>query len=182
MSKQFFFPALLFLVFWGACRKSEEITKPEFYWGDATALQNGKSWTGDPFARIDRRDKSLMHIDIDSMILDFYLKESLNIHNVPMKPGNYVVGSYGFGVPQQERDSLPSATFFLREHDVILASYDILEADSSNYIEVTSIDSATLEVKGTFTLTFAADWKAYSYLSDTIRFREGRFHTRLVNF
>ncbi len=182
MSKQFFFPALLFLVFCSACEKSDEISKNPIFWGEATALQNGKPWRADPFARKNLFKPERMDIKMDSLLGGVRIVEALNLSNVPLKPGTYSVRKGDRTVPFSEQQDA-WATFGLTNQDVIYAIYHVWESDSrSNFVTVISVDSVKGgEVRGTFDLTFVVWRKAFSYMPDTVRFRNGRFHTRFID-
>ncbi len=124
-----------------------------------------------------------MDIVMDSLLPDRRIVESLGLHQIPMKPGTYFVQDYDQTLPIAERDQIFFGGFGIRDHDVIYAIYRVLESDSSsNWVTVISVDNTPGgEVMGTFDLTFVASWKAYSYFPDTVRFRDGWFHTRFID-
>lgn len=67
--------------------------------------------------------------------------------------------------------------------DVSLNSYYTVDSED-NYIQIDSYNEKTQEVKGTFQLTFAVrkNRSPGDPLPDTLRFRNGRFHTKIIRY
>lgn len=67
--------------------------------------------------------------------------------------------------------------------DVSLNSYYTVDSED-NYIQIDSYNAKTQEIAGTFQLTFAVrkNRSPGDALPDTLRFRNGRFHTRIIRY
>lgn len=67
--------------------------------------------------------------------------------------------------------------------DVGLNSYYIIDSED-NYIQIDRYNKKNQEVKGTFQLTFAVrkNRSPGDPLPDTLRFRNGRFHTKIIRY
>ena len=167
-------PALLLLLavnLFIACKKDPE---PSRYWGEATAIINGKPWTAHPIAWLSPVSGNNCLIEIDSIDQFAALRQGLDFFKVPFKPGTHpVVNS-----DSQVDDTLVGADFYYLDYDVLYGNYKILEADSSSFVNLQSYDSITKELRGSFNLTFIATLKPAGE-PDTLRVRNGTFHTRV---
>ncbi|MDX1913760.1 MAG: hypothetical protein SFV22_19850 [Saprospiraceae bacterium] len=146
------------------------------YWGSASAIRNNMSWTGAPISVAidnDYQGKGFQ-ISIDSLDKYGIPQESLTFSKVPFQPGK----SYLFDTYQQTDDGLVGAHYFILDDDVLIGSYKVVE-DSTSFITLTSYDSTSRELKGIFEATFVVEHRPDPTYPDTIRFRNGHFHTRL---
>jgi hypothetical protein len=78
----------------------------------------------------------------------------------------------------------PSAAFFtlISDGDVSGNSYYTVDSED-NYIQIDTYNSKTKEIWGSFQLTLAIYRPRYSdALPDTLRFRNGRFHTKIIRY
>lgn len=161
-----------------SCNKSEKLPiEPSPYWGEISADKNGEPWMASPYAII---NINLNRYDIIDLAFHFYdqygiRRESCSLYKVPLVKGTYPV----VNTPISKKDSLVGGNFFYTEDDVLYGSYDILESDSSSFVSLLSYDSIMKEVKGKFDLTFIVINKPYPDAPDTIRLRNGTFHTRI---
>lgn len=103
--------------------------------------------------------------------------EIFSIVKIPFIPGTYQV----YNTLIQTNDSIAGALFGYIDYDEFKGNYTILESDSSSFVTLESYDTITKEIKGRFDLTFIKDIKPYPEASDTIRFRDGYFHTKIIN-
>lgn len=69
------------------------------------------------------------------------------------------------------------------DSDVALNSYYTVDSED-NYLQIDSYNAKTQEIKGTFQLTFAVrkNRSPGDPLPDTLRFRNGRFHTKIIRY
>lgn len=165
----------LSLIFF-SCKKENPGENPKLspnHWGESSAQKNGLSWTADPVCWIDIVDHSTMHIELDSTINGYFLTESLSFHEVPAMTGSYDI-SKSAGSPNGEAD----AYLYFWESDVPLGLYHVLEGHP-NQLTISSFDTTSKEIKGSFTLTLLVDHRPYPGAPDTIRFTNGQFHGRL---
>ena len=104
--------------------------------------------------------------------------ESIEIHKIPFSSGTYPIVNT---IPQDD-DGLVGAGFWHVDQDVIYSSYKILESDSSSFVTLTSYDTISQEIRGHFDLTFIKDQANPEFdFPDTIRFRNGAFHTKVFD-
>ncbi|MBK8923611.1 MAG: hypothetical protein IPM81_19315 [Saprospirales bacterium] len=80
----------------------------------------------------------------------------------------------------QTDDGLVGSHYFFNDDDFLLGYYDVLEADSSSFMTILSYDTVTREVKGTFEATYIVKQRPYPGAPDTIRLRNGVFHTKVL--
>jgi hypothetical protein len=177
MKKLFFLLYIVLFCFASSCDKNEEpIPEKEFFfWGETTALQNGESWEACPFSDFDLADGEKFNLVSDVLINNNFLVESLGFIKIPFSLGTYTVTSE---LPINNNEQVGG--FFSFQHDdEIRAGYEVTEADNSNFLTITSYDSTTLELKGTFDLTFLKTSGSSEY-PDTVRFTNGEFHTKII--
>ena len=172
--KYFFYFALISLFL--ACGKNQEKPSlPENYWGEASAERNGKPWATNPVCWINIVNKTNVIIELDSFINNYYLKESLIIFDIPPFLGTYKVNKL-----TAAKDLNSSLSMW--DADLSIGGYTLLESDSNtNRVTLTSYDTLSKEIKGTFNLTYiVVPPGPYPDYPDTIRFRNGKFHGKLI--
>ena len=149
-------------------------TKPYPYWGEASATINGKLWTAQPSATVNYIHGHGWDIEIDSFYSGI-LRQALGIYKVPFTPGTYpVINTF-----PQEDDSMVGGDLGYWTADQADGRYTILESDSSSFVTMQSYDSITKELRGTFDLTFIVFHRPYPSSPDTLRVRNGVFHTKV---
>lgn len=158
-----------------ACDKTSPPEDDSPYWGSTTTIKNGEPWSGEPFSFININHGKGFEIIVDSLDKYGIRRESLSFSKVPFLPGKSpLVNTF----PQTD-DGLVGAHYFILDDDVILGAYTVLESDSSSFITLTSYDSISKELKGVFDVTFIVNFRPNASYPDTMRFRNGQFHTRL---
>ncbi|MDP1813484.1 MAG: hypothetical protein Q8K92_03465 [Leadbetterella sp.] len=164
---------ILALIFSG-CDKTDPPVDNSPYWGTCSAIVNGENWEGDPVAGVNINHGNGVDLIIDS--LDKYgIKRSvLGIMKVPLKIGTYPI----VVTTPQVNDGKVGAINAPLEDDIVLGYYKVLELDSSSYITLTSYDSVSNEISGIFDITFLKE-QGGSLYPDTLRFRDGQFHTKV---
>jgi hypothetical protein len=165
-----------FLVFLFACKKEPaKPALPEGYYGTASAERNGKPWTAHPSCWIDLVDHTNLVVELDSLNEDFYTEESLIIDGIPPFLGTYRVYKFKIG-----EDHL-NANLSMWDEDQPLGYYELIESDSNtNLVSLTSYDTLSKEIKGTFNLSFIVSERPYSSYPDTIRFKNGKFSGKII--
>jgi hypothetical protein len=157
-----------------SCHKKEPFIDNSPYWGELSLLKNNMKWVGKPFA-----EKDLLKgfgLELDSLDIFGVRRESISFTKIPYKTGTFALNNT---IPQND-DSLIGAGYFIVDDDVSLGNYLVLESDSSSFITITSYDSLSNEIKGTFDATFIVEQKPDASYPDTVRFRNGVFHTKLI--
>lgn len=167
----------MLLILLASCEKEPQPPQQEGpWWGEAAAEKNGIQWEGSPYAVVSKNFPDRLTIFLDSLDKNSLRREQLSFYRVPLIGGTYPV----LDAPPQVEDSLVRSTLYYVEVDVLYGVYKILEADSSSFITITSYDSVSKEVKGTFDVTFITEIKPYASAPDTIRMRNGTFHTKVI--
>jgi hypothetical protein len=160
-----------------SCTQEPQEPAPEGpWWGEASATKNGISWIGKPYAVTSKEYSDRVNISIDSLMNDYYTTKSLEIYRVPVYLGTYRI----FDNLPKINDSIVRAKYYFVDYDVLYGTYKVLESDSSSFITVTSYDSVSKEVKGTFDVTLVKEISPGPNAPDTIRFRNGMFHTKVI--
>ena len=160
-----------------SCKKDPTpIVEPSPYWGESSATINGVPWAAQPTAFVNLIYGNNWHIIMNYFDQNNILREGLNLIKVPFKVGTYPV----VNGDAQLNDSLLGADFTYWIDDQTDGYYTVLESDSSSFVSLTSYDTTTKELRGTFTITFIAVHKPpYPGATDTLRVRNGVFHTRV---
>lgn len=169
--------SLMFLVFFEACKKNTDPkpSLPEGYFGEVVTERNGKKWTGYTACWIDIIDQKNININLDSFENGYFLRESLTLYTIPPKTGTYKV--YRLAPSKTKLHS----SFGVWEGDLPLGEYEILEADSAtNTVTLSTYDTLSKEIKGTFNLSFIVTDKPYPTYPDTIRLKNGKFSGKLI--
>ena len=161
--------------FLACCSDPEKPSLPDDYWGEASAERNGKPWITNPACWIDRNDNTNIVVQLDSFIDSYYLKESLIILGIPPFLGTYKVHKATAAIELNSSLSMWDADF-------PIGGYILLEADSNtNLVTLASYDTLSKEVKGTFNLTYVFVSKPFPDYPDTLRFKNGKFHGKILN-
>ncbi len=164
---------LLLLV--GACKEEQRVI-PAIYWGEITALKNGEPWRGEIRANPNKLEGDGFDISVDVYDDKSIRIEFLSIVRIPLLEQYTIVDTLLF--PEGIMGKSTSAGYGLSHDDAQIAFYYVLEEDGiTNYINVTSYNEATGEVKGEFEISYLQT-RAQS-VPDTVRFTEGLFHTRI---
>ena len=113
-------------------------------------------------------------VELDSFIDNYYLKESLIILGIPPFLGTYKVNKL-----TAAKDLNSSLSMW--DADFPIGGYTLLESDSNtNRVTLTAYDTLSKEIKGTFNLTYIFVSKPFPNYPDTLRFRNGNFHGKLI--
>ena len=178
MKNLFFFLATIVLL--NACNKKSdpEPVLPGNYWGEATGYKNGVLWSSYPACWIDLIDKNTITVELDSFYKGYrlyYARESLIISKIPPFPGTYKVEKFKLNVT----NVYSHLSFW--DDDQLLGEYDILESDSNtNLVTLQSIDTLSKEIRGSFNLSYLVQHRPYPNAPDTIRFKNGMFHGKII--
>jgi len=136
-----------------SCSKEtiEAILEPSPYWGTISVLQNGLSWSAEPYAYITVNQNNSLGVKADVLNVNGIRKESISFIKIPFSLGTYPV----VNTDARDDDGLVGAGFWHVDHDVIHSSYKILESDSSSFVTLTNYDTISQEIRGHFDLTLA---------------------------
>ena len=160
-----------------ACSKEPAPEPPAGpWWGETRALENNQIWQGKPYAVVSKDYPTRVLIAMDSVSNGYYVTKGLNFYRIPLRVGTYPV----LDNPPQIRDSVERAKYYYLDYDVLYGVYKVLESDTTNAITISSYDSVSREIKGSFNVTFVPEHLPYPGAPDTIRFRNGQFHTKII--
>jgi hypothetical protein len=159
----------------------------EQYFGYAKAHINGT------IVNFNKVRGNLLYNLEDSVSLNFekwdglVLKESISIQKI-YKNTNNSQRIYKYSYSNNRIEKLSSAYYTLRDDgDVLCDVYNVYEPDSiQNFITITSFNTQTKEIRGTFQATYLIDssrviaiGKCRPTAPDTIRIRNGEFYTKI---
>lgn len=179
--KNILLSACLCLFIFATCKKNN--SEPEGnYYGYAKAEINGVPIT---FNKV--RGGLLYNLN-DSISLNFekwdglIQKEDFGFQKLyKFSTSSQRVFKYNYGAARIEK--LSSSYYTLIGGDVICDRYDIYEPDSMlNRITITSLNTQTNEISGTFQATYIIDptrVKCKPTAPDTLRIRNGEFYTKI---
>jgi hypothetical protein len=183
MNKLPVFTCALFIFILSGCKK--EVSLPPLnkdYWGEASANKNNEAWRPYVIGRTARGWPGVYSITMDT-----YDK-----NNAPV--GGLII----FGLPldstgvfritethaQSTKNGAISALYVTMDGDDALGDSFALLRSENNYIEISQIKNDT--VSGRFNVycfrneQITGPIRRYSEKSDTIRFTEGKFYTKIV--
>ena len=197
--KNFFIPMFIFALIIVSCKKEIINTQvPDYqytgYPGDITGLLfNGQPWTlplnwhTQTFGLVHLPDTSCNKlfgsIHVESFTGSKENRESIGISSIPVKRGKFIF-------PTEADITLPTcspvliAAIFLFEADgdAIAGIYTRLPNVESS-VTISSYDTISGDVRGTFDITFLKHYKTPGYYNnypDTVRFNGGQFHTKWI--
>jgi len=184
------FLALIVLVI--SCDKTRPM--PKNSWGYLEADVNGKQWENlyenayqSVTASIGPTGDSLpcqeTELSISSYLYtnEMYQRKLLILHNVALRKGRYNVAAFNTNACMKPDTIYAHLHLSSDDGDVFAGYYNTLESEN-NYLKIDEYNPKTKEIKGRFQLTLVfggennqTQWR------DTLRFTNGKFHTKLVN-
>lgn len=170
---------ILGLVVCSACKKSNE--EPELYWGSVSAIKNGVAWEAEIYAGENRPYNQGIDIGIEKFNSKRLRREGLYFFKIPLNTGVYPLSETDVRII----DSLTGAFYntLLDDGDVAGDAYYLFSGEHiENQIEITEIKGK--EIKGTFQVSFLKDLRygaADPSAPDTVVFKNGKFHTRILH-
>jgi hypothetical protein len=168
-----FISVVSFAVF--SCNKPEKI-KTDFK-GTTTAVKNGVFWTAECTSLLDSYNTNIVYLYVDKYDQFGEKRESFKISKMKIETGRFkVINGLGISPAPNYSSHYESSV----SDDAIDGFYTVLESDS-NYIEIDSINLLTYDFSGQYNITFIKDtnFNINPNLSDTIRFLEGEFNTKI---
>lgn len=156
----------------------EQDTEPEYYWGEASAEQNGIPWESKIFGA---ERNNLIDITLHRFNQANLRRENFYVYKIPPKIGTYKIQRTS---AHSEADTTGIFYNTLEDDgDVILDIYYLNESDTSHFVEITSYDTKTDIIEGTFQVSLIRDDsrpKRHPSIADTIQFTNGRFRTKIL--
>ena len=111
---------------------------------------------------------------------DTYLRQTFIFIKLFLKKGRYKIIPFLNGYCDDKDPVYANFYTWTSDGDVFGDSYKVL-ASEENYVEIESYNSKTKEIWGNFQITFVLEESGPSHvLADTLRFKNGRFHTKII--
>ena len=186
--KNIYYKIILVLILFVSCKKSP---LDKLYSGNISGLllnnnplQSQSDWTYEAKGYVGAPHLScitnLGAVDIQSFTKDKFLRENIALFGLPLQTGKVVFT----GKEDDECHYVPDAIIFLaaEEGDALVGTYAPLHS-VENSVTITSYNSSSGDVSGTFDITFIKrDLSPYYYsnYTDTVRFSGGQFKTRWI--
>lgn len=161
-----------------ACKKGVQAPPEDtnIYWGVISVNKNGTPWIALPSVRMHTRFENKLNFSFTHFDENGFKRERCGVFKVPAQPGTYSLHNTSIQVD----DSLVGSTLFYTDDDLLLGYYDVLEADSSSFVTITSFDSITKEVRGNFEIIYKVSKYPFPGAPDTIRMQNGIFYTKIL--
>lgn len=170
---------LFFLILFSSCEKDPQIVQDpqnrNVYSGTFYVERNGVEWKAQPTAKSNPYDKKYFSIGFDSLNFGL-LQKSFAFTKLPI--------SYFDTIKNFTNESpeifTPKVYFANIDVDVTYDSWRLMLQDSANnWIKINKFDTITKEVEGSFSATMIRTDGHSPGQPDTLRFRKGRFATKL---
>lgn len=165
-------------------------------WGYLTADMNGSDWSKTYKNAYQVTHGAISYLDkpqgvfysISSMLYtaEGYNRQEMLFQNIPFSPqtGRHRVVSCN-AYASCKSSNKPNVALFelLSDGDVSGDCFNTVDSED-NYIQIDSYNAERKEIKGHFQLTLANARipRSSKALPDTLRFRNGRFHTKIIEF
>jgi hypothetical protein len=166
---------------------------PKYSWGYLEADVNGKQWgnlyknayqavvaqIGQTGNLLPCKEKAL---SISSYLYnnDMYQRKLLTFYNLSLKKGRYSIVAFDRNSCMVSDTIYSDLNLLGDDGDVFAGYYNVLETEN-NYLLIDEYNPKTKEIKGQFQLTLVfggednqTQWR------DTLRFTNGKFHTKLL--
>lgn len=170
---------ILFLLLLSSCEKDPKIIQDpnnrNVYSGTFYVERNGIEWKAQAVAHYNYTDKNYYSLFFDSLSYG-YLQRSFSISTLPSNHFD-TIRNFGKYIPL---NFIPTFYFDNIDVDVPYDSWETLFEDSlNNWVKINKFDTITNEVEGTFSATLIRVSGISPGFPDTMRFRKGRFATKL---
>ena len=172
---------LSILLFFSCKKEDEPIVAFDSFWGTVSALIDEVEWMSIKiYARNNTHKGEGINIHITNVDEFDISRNSIDFSKIPYSLGTYRLENANL----QEDDGKVGGFLSFNDSDVLLAYFQILEIDSSSFITLESYDPLTNEIRGTFDATFILEtqYDTSREFPDTIRFRNGIFHTKIIDY
>ena len=177
------------IIFFNACKK-DMIPLPSYYWGNVSTDKNGQNWANEPkgwtltlYGVVDTRGARIKK-DTFALLIDRFNesnshREGIGILGIPIKIGQYnILSTKGLIDNKQVDSTMASFSLSSEDGDVQIGYYNVLET-APNIISVDELDTIKNEVRGKFNITFINEYPKAGSPPDTIRFKNGVYHTKI---
>lgn len=159
-------------------------------WGYLTANVNGKDWSKtykNAYQIIQGWNDNNSIAESCSLISILNSpngagRQELSFQNIPCKKGRYTIIKNSPDNNQYSGFVYGAFYTLVSDGDVSGDTYRVLDTEEA-YLQIDEIITKTKEIKGTFQVTFVINQpRRHVALPDTLRFLNGRFHTKIIEY
>ena len=109
-----------------------------------------------------------------------YLRQSFELVKIPSVKGKFKIVPFQNGHCDESDPVYANLYTWTSDGDVLGDTYNVLTTEN-NFVEITSYNPDTKEIKGKFEVTFVLERRGSNHiLADTLRFQNGHFHTKIL--
>jgi hypothetical protein len=151
-------------------------------WSKAIALRNSQQWEAYAVARVNKKRSHLVSIPANIYNDMGFWRESLGLAFIHFKTGKYVL--YRHLLNQDTLRIYASYATISDDGDVVEDRFVVWE-EENNFVEIESIDTVNMIMRGRFQVTFIRDPRDYVTnpgLPDTMRFTNGFFNLKIEKY
>ncbi len=176
------FPICIGLFFMTSC-KDDPISEPSLYSGEATALKNGEAWVGKTRSNQVFQEPEKLILLIRLYNESGFLREQLGVSGIKKTLSKQLISEID-DVKIENDTSEISADYItiIDDGDVAGDDYGLDTLVTDNFIQITDVDTAAMEISGIFNVSFILERKGNGTPENpplNIRFTEGQFTTKV---
>ncbi len=177
------FPICIGLFFMTSC-KDDPISEPSpIIIGEATALKNGESWLGEVIQFQESNtamDKFVLRIYVYNT--QGFLRENFSIKRLDRSFNVQEINILDISTNSDNTGVSANYTTIIDDGDVVGDDYGLDTLATDNFIQITDVDTAAMEISGIFNVSFILERKGNGTPENpplNIRFTEGQFTTKV---
>ncbi len=178
---------LIILLFVGCKKENENMFLKNFSGKSDLLFNNLKTNRFRVRASSYKDDAKKVSISFLYAINDLYNREAFGFDGVKLDNLNqqkiFLLDRGDVSLPFNPEKVMSSFGTLSDDGDVLCHTYDVLEVDSlNNWVKITKYNPQTKDISGEFSVTYikTRECATFSY-PDTIRIRNGVFHTKIIN-
>ena len=161
--------------------KEDPIIEPGLYSGEATALKNGKTWSGRTRSNQVFQEPEKLILLIRLYSESGFLREQLGITGINRINRKQLISEINY-ITIENNTSKISANYITVNGDVVGHVYGLDTLATDNFIQITNVDTTAMEISGIFNVSFILERKGNGTPENppvNIRFTEGQFTTKV---
>jgi hypothetical protein len=174
----FLVTGIVLLSFLASCKKQRLE-----YWGTASVQFNGSNWVAEK-VRCSNASNCLplrmFHLQLNKYSVEGFLRESIVFTRIPLVVGRHKLE---LNLTENNCNSGPHALYATSADDGdVTKDIYLLDTTFNNYIDISLYNEKSGELKGRFDLLLLVRPPRFDALApDTLRLRNGLFHTKLLD-
>ena len=176
------FAIYIFLLFITSC-KEDPIPEPNSFIGEAIALKNGVPWTGE-IIQFQESNTTLGKFVLRIHVYNTqgFLRENFSIKRLEKSLNTQEIDILNFSANSDIAGISANYTTIIDDGDVVGDDYGLDTLATDNFIQITNVDTAAMEISGIFNVAFVLERKGNGTPENPpveIRFTEGKFTTQV---